>query len=272
MPITTIIFDVDDCLYDVGTGFTAHRNTDGVVSHMVENQYLNFASREEAQAFRDVYFERYHSTAKALTAAENDGELPPLPKGVSLPPGREKRFIPDELDEHWAATLKFNMLGGVDPRRVDALQALKDSGLHLVAFSNGPRKYCCKVLRTIGLFDFFGDENIFAVTDVLPHCKPDRGSFDFVLGRIGKKPEECVMVEDSMKNIRAAKSLGLKTILVCGEGRKGGRRAHDGRDEAALAAEATKPGDAPDESDPAVDATIEVASEVADVILGWLKE
>ena len=93
-----------------------------------------FPSREEAQAFRDVYFERYHSTAKALTAAENDGELPPLPEGVSLPPGREKRFIPDELDEHWAANLNFDMLGGVDRRRVDALQALKDNGLHLVAF------------------------------------------------------------------------------------------------------------------------------------------
>jgi len=26
--ITTLIFDVDDTLYDVGNGFTAHRNSD----------------------------------------------------------------------------------------------------------------------------------------------------------------------------------------------------------------------------------------------------
>ena len=67
---------MDDTLYDVSTGFTTHRNTDGATSFMV--QRLGFPDAESAQRLRDEYFERYHSTVKGLTAAEEDGRLPPL--------------------------------------------------------------------------------------------------------------------------------------------------------------------------------------------------
>eukprot|EP00957_Ditylum_brightwellii_P051480 3902818-Ditylum_brightwellii.AAC.1 len=72
--ISTIIFDVDDTLYDVGCGFTHHRNTDGAVNFMVDK--LNFPSREAAQALRDEYFERFHATAKGLQVADTEGRLP----------------------------------------------------------------------------------------------------------------------------------------------------------------------------------------------------
>ena len=62
------------------------------------------------------------------------------------------------------------------------------------------------------------------------------------------------MVEDSMKNIRQSKALGLKTILVAGKGRKQRSRlaaqAEGKLQEGADASELTKPGDAPLESDP----------------------
>jgi len=86
------------------------------------------------------------------------------------------------------------------------------------------------------------------------------------------------MVEDSMKNLRAAKALGMKTILVVGKGRRRNSSSNgsDGSDSSLLLdrnaedAEATKPGDAPDETDPAVDAVVEVASEIGDVLDMWL--
>ncbi|KAL7530628.1 hypothetical protein ACHAXR_003602 [Thalassiosira sp. AJA248-18] len=270
--ITTIIFDVDDTLYDVGTGFTAHRNTDGATSFMVEK--LHFPSKAEAQIVRDEYFEKYHATAKGLAAAEADGKLPPLPEGVSLPPGRTKLFDAGDLDEYWAENLDFSLLGGPDPACIETFQQF-DPNLNLVAFSNGPRKYVSRALKEIGLDTFFSPENLFAVTDVLPNCKPDKGSFDFVLKSIGAKPEECIMVEDSMKNVRAAKALGMRTILVVGRGRRrsgsSSATSSDAKmDQNAKDAEATKPGDAPDETDPAVDAAVEVASEIGDVLKMWL--
>lgn len=100
---------------------------------------LNFASRDEAQALRDEYFLKYHSTAKGLTAAEADGRLPLPPNGVVLQPG-EKLFKPNELDEYWATKLDFSLLGGtLGERTMETFDALSKSSTQIVAFSNGPR-------------------------------------------------------------------------------------------------------------------------------------
>jgi FMN phosphatase YigB (HAD superfamily) len=193
-------------------------------------------------------------------------------------------FDAGELDEYWANSLDFSLLGGPDPKCIDFFNDISNISikLNIVAFSNGPRKYVCRVLTEIGLDSYFPPENIFAVTDVLPHCKPDKASFELVLERIGAKPHETIMVEDSMKNVRMAKSLGMRTILVTGKGRSVKRRHGavpdlDAKNETKLDkmandAEATKPDDAPDESDPAVDAAVEVASEIRDVLNLWLSD
>jgi putative hydrolase of the HAD superfamily len=155
------------------------------------------------------------------------------------------------LDEYWANNLDFSLLGAPDPKCIETFDVIKER-LNMVAFSNGPRKYVTRVLKEIGLDSFFPPKQLFAVNDVLPHCKPDPGSFHMVLEKIGASPEECIMVEDSMKNIRVAKSIGMKTILVVGKDRKRENRSGEPHKDADDA-EATKAGDVPDESDPAVD-------------------
>jgi FMN phosphatase YigB (HAD superfamily) len=210
---------------------------------------------------------------QGLAVAEAEGRLPPPPEGAVLPGGRTNAFDPDELDEYWSRRLDYSLLGGPDPDLVGALgRVSRDWNVEVVAFSNGPRRYVLRVLEEIGLLGgVFPPGRVFGVTDVLPHCKPDVGSFRRVLGCIGARPEETVMVEDSMKNVRAAKALGMRTILVVGRGRSGRRRRRRGEGAwpAAVDAEAGAD-DAPDETDPAVDASVEVASEVVDVLEAWL--
>lgn len=231
MSITTIIFDVDDTLYDVGTGFTANRNGYGAQSFMVEK--LKFPSIEEAKVVRDEYFEKYHSTAKALTVAQDEGRLP---EGAP-------KFDAKDLAEWWAEKLDFELLGGTNLKlQLD----LKELPLNVVAFSNGPRKYVKRVLTELGVWESFGEDRLFAVDDVLPYCKPEKEAFDLIFRRLGVTAEQCVMVEDSMKNIRRAKELGMKTVLVKGRSSEGTK-----------ASELTKPGDAPQESDSSVDVVIE---------------
>ena len=206
--------------------------------------------------------------SQGLAAAEAEGRLPPLPEGTILPNGRTNAFDPNELDEHWSRHLNFDLLGGPDPRCVEAIDRISSDpawNLDVVAFSNGPRKYVLRVLEEIGLIGRFPPDRVFGVTDVLPHCKPDAGSFETVLASVGARPGECVMVEDSMKNIRVAKALGMRTILVVGKGRGG-----IGRHRRGVGARQAADDDAPDETDPAVDAAVEVASEVADVLKMWL--
>lgn len=187
-----------------------------------------------------------------MAIAEQEGAFPPLPDGVAA---KTPRFDPQDLSEYWATKLDFAMLGGKKPQ---LLQDLKDCPLNLIAFSNGPRKYVKRVLIEMGLFDVFGEDRLFAVDDVAPACKPEKEAFDRVLAAVGvSSPEECVMVEDSMKNIRQSRTLGMKTVLVAGKGKLTGQVS-----EQSLAAEATKPGDAPVHDDPAVDIAIETIEEL----------
>ena len=246
--ITTLIFDVDDTLYDVGTGFTAHRNGFGAQSFMV--QHLGFSSYQDAKRLRDEYFEKYHSTAKALTVAQQEGRLP---DGVT--------FDPQDLAEYWATSLDFGLLQDsvADSKLVHDLE---ECNLQMVAFSNGPGKYVKRVLKELHLYEIFGEDRIFAVDDVLPYCKPESQAFQAIFDRVGCKAEGSVMIEDSMKNIRKAKELGMKTVLVVGKGRFNSKNANH------VAAEATKPGDAPIANDPAVDVCIETINELRIVLPG----
>lgn len=264
-------------IYFKTQGFTAHRNTEGATSFMVNK--LHFPTKEAAQIVRDEYFTKYHSTCKGLMAAEADGRLPP----VTLPNGRTNIFDPHELDEYWANTLDYTLLGCPDPKCIDLFEQLlistttttttkggeeEEEGeenqlLNIIAFSNGPRKYVLRVLDQIGLSTYFTPQHIFGVTDVLPHCKPDVGSFQHVFQQCNVQPQECIMVEDSMKNIRQAKALGMRTILILGKG----RRTNNYAPPAERVGEAIN--DSPDETDPAVDAAVEVAADVTDVLRLW---
>lgn len=236
--ITTIIFDVDDTLYDVDTGFTAHRNGEVVQQYMVD--HLKFGSLQEAKIVRDEYFEQYHATAKALTVAQREGRFP---EGAPL-------FDTAHLAEYWATQLDYSLLGSPKTALKGKLQTLP---LTLIAFSNGPRAYVKKVLEALDLFDLFGEDRLFAVDDVLPFCKPEAAAFQKIFDSIGNpSPESCVIVEDSMKNIRQAKKLGMKTILVTG-------KSEDHR---------ILSGDRPEIHDPAVDVSIETIEDLPVVLPG----
>lgn len=169
-----------------------------------------FKNIDEAREFRNVYFEKYHSTIKALTVASEEGALPPNEDGSP------RMFDAGDLAKYWVTGCKFEEILEVNDALIEALRSLKASSpVKLCIFSNGPRAYCCKVLETLKVREFFEDENIYGVDDVMPVCKPEPAAFRKVLKGIGcDDPTKAVMFEDSMKNVRAAKGIGMKTVLV----------------------------------------------------------
>jgi putative hydrolase of the HAD superfamily len=250
--ITTLIFDVDDTLYDVSSGFTASRN--GSAAHMFMVEYLNFPDEATAKTLRDEYFERYHATAKALQVAEAEGKFP-LANPNKPHQQKSPRFDPKDLAEYWATHLDFELLGG---EKAALVKDLMDCNLKILAFSNGPRKYVQRVLEQLGLWDtVFDEDSLFAVDDVLPFCKPEKEAFETIFKKVGVTAAECVMIEDSMKNIRCAKELGMKTVLISGL-----------RSAGSVASEATKAGDAPVHGDPAVDVAMETIEEMRSALPG----
>jgi putative hydrolase of the HAD superfamily len=211
---------------------------------------LNFPNVQSAKKLRAKYFHKYHSTVKALAVAEEEGELP-IPEGW---PADTKFFDPNDLSEWWAQHLNFDLLGEKDTELIEMLESCP---LKMVAFSNGPRKYVLRVLKEMGLDLVFPDDRVFTVNDVLPACKPEQEAFQKVFDAIGvTDPSHCVMVEDSMKNIRAAKELGMSTLLIAGLGSLTEKNSSE-NDALANAGNATKAGDVPDGTDPSVDVCIE---------------
>ena len=199
--LDTVIFDVDDTLYPKSNGFTKHRNEDVVLQFMVDE--LGFGSRDEARDLRNEYFQTYHSTMKALIVADAEGRLP-----------AGKHFDKEALGNYWADNCEFKKYLSADTEVIEAIQKLRQKK---VIFTNAPRPYAIKVLETLDLLPLFAEDHIFAVNDVLPACKPEADAFGKVFKKVESSPSRAVMFEDSLKNIRAAKSLGLQTVFVSEE-------------------------------------------------------
>lgn len=44
-------------------------------------------------------------------------------------------------------------------------------------------------------------------------CKPDKEAYNHILKKLKAKPEECLFIDDQLKNIKAARDLGISAIL-----------------------------------------------------------
>jgi putative hydrolase of the HAD superfamily len=79
-------------------------------------------------------------------------------------------------------------------------------------FSNSPVHYSRAVLRTLSIADLFHD--VFSIEQARYRPKPDTYGF-LRLCRVNHlKPHRCIMVEDSIENLRTASRLGMKTVWV----------------------------------------------------------
>ncbi|MFA7707942.1 MAG: HAD family phosphatase [Candidatus Pacearchaeota archaeon] len=66
--------------------------------------------------------------------------------------------------------------------------------------------YCNKKFNYHELFDSISYSFETSV------CKPDKKAFKIILEKLDTKPEECLFIDDSLKNIQSAQELGLNTI------------------------------------------------------------
>ena len=98
-----------------------------------------------------------------------------------------------------------------------ALGADPAPGRKLV-FSNSPVHYSRAVLGILRVADLFDD--VFSIEHTGYRPKPDRRGFLRLLRKHRLRPRRCVMVEDSLANLKTAKRLGMSTVWV-GPGRQG---------------------------------------------------
>ena len=85
-----------------------------------------------------------------------------------------------------------------------------------ILFTNAPRKYSRQVMRHLGLHRHFAQHIPIEEMRVHGHLQPKPSSrfLRKLLAKQGLQARQCILVEDSLANLRAAKKLGIRTVLV----------------------------------------------------------
>lgn len=82
-----------------------------------------------------------------------------------------------------------------------------------IIFTNADLNHAQRVLRILNIEDCF--EQIIDVLDIFPYCKPQLEAYQKVLGFLQLKDgNNCVMLDDKLKNLYPAHDLGFQTILI----------------------------------------------------------
>lgn len=191
MPPKLWIFDLDNTLHNANPSIFPHINR-SMTAYLQQHLQLDEAA---ANALRLQYWQRYGATLNGLM--RHHGTDP-------------RHFL---WHTHQFPDLP-NMLVR-EPRLRHVLRPLRGKKM---VFSNGPLHYANAVLRLMRIDGLFADVMTLEHADFLP--KPHPAGFLKLLKKHRVKPAQCVMVEDSLDNLRTAKRLGMRTVWISAQTRQ----------------------------------------------------
>lgn len=111
--------------------------------------------------------------------------------------------------EVWAHRLRlYKPLRVLSPEVVPILRQLKSQYV-LVFFSNSYHPWMYRGIRAQQLDDVF--DHIIISSEVKAR-KPGKKIFEHALQLLGRRPEECTLVDNSARNNQTAKALSFKTL------------------------------------------------------------
>ncbi|MBR1771284.1 MAG: HAD family phosphatase [Lachnospiraceae bacterium] len=97
---------------------------------------------------------------------------------------------------------------------IDWVKELKDKGYHVWYLSNFSRKAEVECADSLAFLPYM-DGGILSYREKL--VKPDPAIYRLLLERYALTPEECVFIDDTAKNIDAARALGIRGIVFTGK-------------------------------------------------------
>ncbi len=186
-----LILDLDDTLYPRRSGLM-DLISERIGRYMVER--LGFPP-EQAEALRQRYYAQYGTTLRGLM------------EEYHIDPEDYLAYVHDVPLEDYLQP---------DPA-LDAM--LARIPLTKVIFTNASEEHACRVLERLRVAHHFP-----IILDVrrLDYCnKPDPEAYRRILQHLRAQGPECVFVDDSPRNLRPARALGMITILVDGDATDG---------------------------------------------------
>lgn len=179
------MFDLDNTLHNAGAHIFPHMNR-AMTQYLQDCLNLDEAG---ANALRERYWLRYGATLQGLM--------------------RHHGTDPGHFLWH---THQFPALHQMVLRQRGLRAALQRLPGRKLVYSNAPAHYIHRVLELLGIADLF--EEVFTIEHAGYRPKPDAHGFRRLFRRMRLNPADCIMVEDTLANLKTAKRLGMKTVLV----------------------------------------------------------
>ena len=173
MTLKCIIFDCDGTLVD------SEAITNQVIAEMASELGIEMTGDEASATFGGKTLDGVVYKMKELS-------------GNDLPKDWLPRLI-QKVNESWES--KLRPVKGVK----ELLEKIK---IPVCVASNGEPTHVRHSLRLTKLYDFF-DENVFTASEV-SKPKPSPELFLYAAKKMGFKPSECVVIEDSVTGVTAA--------------------------------------------------------------------
>jgi len=179
------IFDLDNTLHNAGPHVFPHINR-AMTAYLQAHLDLDEAAAGE---LRRHYWKRYGATLLGLM--RHHGTDP-------------RHFL-------WH-THQFPALDGMLVREPLLRATLTRLPGRKFVFSNAPVHYARAVLKALAIADLF--DGVFSIESARFRPKPDSYGFLRLCRANRLRPQRCIMVEDSLDNLRTAGRLGMKTVWV----------------------------------------------------------
>lgn len=179
------IFDLDNTLHNATPHIFPHINramTAYVQRHLGVDE-------ETAAELRRHYWQRYGATLLGLM--------------------RHHGTDPQHFLEH---THQFDDLRRMVVREPGLRATLARLPGRKFVFSNAPVHYSRAILRVLGIADLFC--GVYTIERTRYRPKPDCYGFLRLTRGNHLRASRCIMVEDTLENLRTAKKLGMKTVWV----------------------------------------------------------
>jgi putative hydrolase of the HAD superfamily len=189
MKLSHILFDVDNTLYNASNGLF-----DEMARRMILFLARYFSiSEEEARALRTTYGARYGTTLGGLV----------IEGGLADPEVYIREVHPENVEDYIQkdSALRPMLVSLPYPKSI---------------FTNSPKEHALRILEHLEIADCF--EEVFDIRFCHFIGKPVRDSYERVLVKLGKRPQEVLLVDDIPKYLENYAALGGPVLLVKEDG------------------------------------------------------
>ena len=182
--LTCLVFDLDETIYPRSSGLM-QAISDRISAYMIERLRMD---PEVVPQLRRKYWAEYGTTSRGLQILHGIDVEDYMAYVHDLP-----------LRDHIAPDPQLDATLGSLPQRK-------------VIFTNASADHARAVLEVVGVAHHF--EAVYDAFFAENESKPALGAYRRLIAALGLPASSCMMIEDAARNLRPAKSLGMRTVLV----------------------------------------------------------